>query len=86
MGEEVTDSEADSQNVADLTQYQSKNLFLLVGTNPLPNYIAGKLLLQNNLESHVFLVHSDKTSAIAGRISRSLKLANNQCTDRKSVV
>jgi hypothetical protein len=48
--------------------YQSDHLFLLVGTNPLPNFVAAKLLLKP--EGQLYLVHSSKTQAVAERLKR----------------
>ena len=48
--------------------YRTDHLFLLVGTNPLPNFVAAKLLLKPG--GKLYLVHSAGTEQIAGRISR----------------
>jgi hypothetical protein len=62
----------------DLQQYQSEHLFLLVGTNPLPNYVAAKLLLRPS--GHIYLVHTDETAVVADRLIASLKLESSQVT------
>ena len=53
-----------------LTRFQTENLILLVGTNPLPNFVAGKLLLKPNGKLH--LVCSRETQPIAERLSQRL--------------
>lgn len=55
-----------------LRDFQTQNLFLLVGTNPLPNYVAAKLLLKTN--GCLYLIHTDETAAIADRLIAKLKL------------
>lgn len=44
---------------AEFKKHQVKHLFLLVGENALPNYVAARLLLENN--GTVYLVHTTKT-------------------------
>jgi len=51
-----------------LKLYQTDNLILLVGTNPLPNYVAARLLLKPNGKIH--LVCSNDTESIAGRLEK----------------
>jgi len=48
-------------------RYQSDHLFLLVGTNPLPNFVAAKLLLRP--EGQLYLVHSKQTEPVANRLA-----------------
>lgn len=43
--------------------YHSDHLFLLIGTNPLPNYVAAMLLTHET--STIYLLHSDGTSGIS---------------------
>jgi hypothetical protein len=62
----------------DLQQYQSEHLFLLVGTNPLPNYVAAKLLLKPS--GHIYLVHTDETAVVADRLIAALKLESDKVT------
>ena len=52
--------------------FQSQHLFLLVGTNPLPNVVAAKLLRKP--EGQVYFIHTDDTLKIAQRLSDSLGL------------
>lgn len=49
-------------------RYKSDHLFLLVGTNPLPNFVAATLMLRS--QGQLYLVHSDKTKAVAERLER----------------
>lgn len=50
---------------------QVEHLFLLVGTNPLPNYVAAKLLLKPN--GHIYLVHTDETVQVADCLIAALQ-------------
>ena len=49
-------------------KWQADHVFVLVGGNPLPNYVAGRLLLQQGGTLH--LVHSPETADIAIRIAK----------------
>lgn len=51
-------------------QCQTDNLLLLIGTNPLPNLVAARLLLKGN--GTLYLVHSKDTSDAAIRIETLL--------------
>ena len=51
-------------------QYQTDNLFLLVGTNPLPNLVAARLLLKE--DGTLYLIHSADTSSTALRLETVL--------------
>lgn len=51
-------------------RYQSDLLFLLIGTNPLPNYVSGRLLAADSATVH--LLHSTDTLQVAERLQRSL--------------
>lgn len=48
-------------------ELRSEHLFLLVGTNPLPDWVAAKLLLRER--GHLYLVHSTTTSRVADLIA-----------------
>jgi hypothetical protein len=48
--------------------YKSDHLFLLVGTNPLPNFVAATLMLKP--QGQLYLVHSNKTQEVAKRLAR----------------
>lgn len=58
--------------------YQSDPLFLLVGTNPLPNYVAAKLLRKP--DGHIYLIHTTETTDIASRLIAALKLELDNVT------
>lgn len=53
-----------------------QNLFILVGGNPLPNYVAIRLLRHDN--GHVYLVHTAQTTKIADRICQVAGLVLGQ--------
>lgn len=54
------------------TEYQSDSLFLLIGTNPLPNYVVCQLLAKP--DCHVYLVHTDETGKIANQLVDVMEL------------
>ncbi len=62
--------------MTDMEQFQTKNLFLLIGTNPLPNYVAAKLLLKQ--DGRLYLAHTDETSEIADRLIAALGVENDK--------
>jgi hypothetical protein len=64
--------------ITNISQYQSDHLFLLVGTNPLPNYVAGKLLAKPS--THFYLVHTNETNKVADRLVDVLKLPDGHWT------
>ncbi len=53
------------------TAYCSNVLFLLIGSNPLPNYVAARLLAREG--GTIILIHSGATSSVAERLLRRLK-------------
>ena len=55
----------------DFRPYQTDVLFLLVGANPLPNYIAARLLARE--QGTIILLHSVATSRVAERLARRLR-------------
>jgi hypothetical protein len=58
----------------DLESYQTDHLFILVGTNPLPNYVASLLVAKEN--STIYLLHSGGirgTKEIADRLKSALE-------------
>jgi hypothetical protein len=55
---------------------KSQHLFVLVGGNPLPNYVAIRLLRRDN--GHVYLVHTAQTTKIADRICQVAGLVLGQ--------
>lgn len=56
--------------------YQSPHLFLLVGANPLPNYVAIQLLRPPT--GQVYLIHTAETELIAERICQVSALVRGQ--------
>lgn len=59
--------------MAKLDKYQVDHLFLLIGTNPLPNYVAAKLLARDPQTTTVWLLHSRGTTAARDALQRELK-------------
>ena len=53
-----------------IADYQRQNLFILIGTNPLPNYVAVRLLLRE--DGHVYLVHSNDVNDVADNLLKTL--------------
>jgi len=49
-------------------EWMADHLFVLVGGNPLPNYVAGKLLLKAGDAIH--LIHSPGTASVANRLAK----------------
>ncbi|MCB0044655.1 MAG: DUF1887 family protein [Caldilineaceae bacterium] len=56
--------------------WKTKHLILLVGGNPLPNYVAGKILLQDGGKLH--LIHSTDTRKIAEHIGNQFGKENSK--------
>ncbi|HWQ14467.1 MAG TPA: DUF1887 family CARF protein [Roseiflexaceae bacterium] len=54
-------------------RYRVDHLFLLIGTNPLPNYVAAKLLLRDPQSSQIVLVASVGTEGTRAALERTLK-------------
>lgn len=52
-------------------KYKSNHLFLLIGTNPLPNYVAARLLLLS--PGFLYLLHTKETKPIAERLRLGLR-------------
>jgi len=66
---------------ADFERYQTDVLFLLIGTNPLPNYVAARLLAKHN--GLVYLLHTPGrkgTAEVANRLKRKLDQARPDLT------
>jgi hypothetical protein len=59
--------------------YKVDHLFLLIGENPLPNYVAAKLLL--NKEGTAYLIHTTDTEKSAQRLQKILKSELNGFKD-----
>lgn len=51
-------------------ELQTEHLFLLVGTNPFPNWVAAKVLLKPR--GRVYLAYTRETQTVAGRLRDSL--------------
>lgn len=49
------------------------HLFLLIGSNPLPNYVS--LRLQAAVGATIYFIHSNRTKAIAERLQETLKVS-----------
>jgi len=56
--------------------YKVDHLFLLIGENPLPNYIAAKMLLKEG--GTIYLVHSTDTTTRANWLLRKLNIKNTK--------
>lgn len=63
-------------STSELDKYKVDRLFLLIGENPLPNYIAAKMLLKEKEGGTVYLVHSTDTAGKADCLKRRLKPVN----------
>ena len=61
----------DTENKSPFDPSQTDVLFLLIGSNPLPNYVAARLL--GRKESTIVLLHSTATSAVAQRLAHRLE-------------
>lgn len=61
-----------------IVEFQSDSLFLLIGTNPLPNYVAYRLLAKP--DCHVYFVHTGQTGKIADRLADVLQLPVDRWT------
>ncbi|MDA8333973.1 MAG: hypothetical protein M0Z41_03110 [Peptococcaceae bacterium] len=55
-----------------------EHLFLLIGKNPLPNYVAARLLA--GPQTHVYLVDSSETEPITQKLKVALGLDTTHCT------
>ena len=67
-----------NNNLKEFSKYQTDSLFLLIGTNPLPNYVAYRLLAKP--DCHVYLIHTDQTGKIADRLADVLQLPADRWT------
>ncbi|MBD2206441.1 DUF1887 family protein [Calothrix sp. FACHB-1219] len=56
--------------------YKVDHLFLLIGENPLPNYVAAKMLLKEH--GKPYLVFSERTEKPAERLKEELGLSDNE--------
>ncbi|PLZ35119.1 hypothetical protein CBP10_04245, partial [Fischerella thermalis WC558] len=58
-------------STSEFDKYKVDHLFLLIGENPLPNYVAAQILLKE--DGTVYLVHSTDTTSKAACLQRNLK-------------
>ncbi|MGB8686082.1 MAG: DUF1887 family CARF protein [Microcoleus sp.] len=65
------DGETGCMSTSEFDKYKVDHLFLLVGENPLPNYVAARLLLNQGGTPH--LVHTTRTEKSAKRLQTILK-------------
>jgi hypothetical protein len=65
---------------SELERFKTNNLFLLMGTNPLPNYVAAKLLLAP--EGCIYFVHTSETNKITDKLIEILKLKRGQTCEK----
>ncbi|MEB3293031.1 MAG: hypothetical protein VKJ24_07710 [Synechococcales bacterium] len=63
----------------ELNKYKTQHLFLLVGENPLPNYVAAHLLLESGGKIH--LAHSTGTQRQAKQLRKVLETDQIHCLD-----
>ncbi|BAZ48033.1 hypothetical protein NIES4103_06380 [Nostoc sp. NIES-4103] len=63
-------------STSEFDKYKVDHLFLLVGENPLPNYVAAKLLLKEG--GKPYLVFSEGTEKPAERLQEALDLSDNE--------
>ncbi|ARV59018.1 hypothetical protein BZZ01_10555 [Nostocales cyanobacterium HT-58-2] len=61
-------------SASEFDKYKVDHLFLLIGENPLPNYVAAQILLKEG--GTVYLVHSTDTTSKAACLERNLKGVN----------
>jgi hypothetical protein len=60
--------------MADLAAYKTNYLFLLVGRNPLPNYVSALLLAKD--EGTIVLLHTPGTDG-TGKVANNLRKVIN---------
>lgn len=56
-----------------LDTYKVDHLFLLIGSNPLPNYVAARLLAKDPETTTLWLIHSKGTILVRDTLERELK-------------
>ncbi|RRR68378.1 MAG: hypothetical protein EI684_17710, partial [Candidatus Viridilinea halotolerans] len=59
--------------MTDLEAYKVDNLFLLVGGNPLPNYVAARLLAKDPTTTKIWFFHSKETAPVCDALQRELQ-------------
>ncbi|MGC9527894.1 MAG: DUF1887 domain-containing protein, partial [Limnospira sp.] len=60
-------------------EYKADHLFLLIGENPLPNYVAARTLL--NSDGTVYLVYTNQTKSQKNQLKISFKNQNFSCKE-----
>lgn len=65
-------------NIEQFEKYKSDSLFLLIGTNPLPNFVSSKLLAKPTTK--IYFVHTSETDNIADRLLNLLDLPKDRWT------
>lgn len=63
--------------LGDLSRYRCQFLFLLIGTNPLPNYVAAKLLAVPS--GMIYLVHTAEVASVKERLHERLTADGFTC-------
>ncbi|MGF1674995.1 MAG: Card1-like endonuclease domain-containing protein [Rivularia sp. (in: cyanobacteria)] len=66
-------------SASEFDEYKVDHLFLLIGENPLPNYVAAKMLLKEG--GTAYLVHTTGTNESATRLQKILKSELNGFKD-----
>ena len=56
-----------------ISNYQVDHLFLLIGTNPLPNYVSARLLARDPQRTTIWFVHSKDTAKEHDTLQKSLQ-------------
>ncbi len=56
-----------------ISNYQVDHLFLLIGTNPLPNYVSARLLARDPQRTTIWFVHSKDTAKERDTLQKSLQ-------------
>ena len=76
---QTLDEKSATKNESDkFADYRSDYLFLLIGTNPLPNYVVYHLLAKPS--SHIIFVHTSKTDQIANNLITVLNIPSERWT------
>ncbi len=66
----------DASQLAKFERYRTEVLFLLVGGNPLPNYVAAQLMAKQDAD--IFLLATQGTVAVAQRLKTKLQQVMSQ--------
>jgi len=68
----LNEKNATKSDLGKFAEYRSDYLFLLIGTNPLPNYVVYRLLAKPS--SHIIFVHTSRTDRITNNLITVLNL------------